>query len=41
MNLTIYNSTEQELEQKNYPIFIGISIGSKPMSFEIAESYLK
>ncbi len=40
MNLHIYNSTEKELSEKKNPVFIGISVGIKPMSFDIATSYL-
>jgi tRNA-dependent cyclodipeptide synthase len=40
VKLQIFNATQEELSQKKFPIFIGISVGVKPMSTEIALSYL-
>jgi tRNA-dependent cyclodipeptide synthase len=40
MNLQIFNSTQEELSHTKFPVFIGISVGVKPMSLDIALSYL-
>lgn len=39
MKLQIYNAKEEDLQ--NHSVFIGISVGIKPMSEEIALSYLR
>jgi len=40
MNLKIFNSTEEEIEKKKYNIFIGISMGVKPLDKKIAREYI-
>ena len=41
LNLQIFNSTYEQLCAQKHNIYIGISIGVKPMSQEIALSYLE
>jgi len=41
MNLRIFNTTHEELCSQKHHIFIGISVGVKPMSRDMAISYLE
>lgn len=41
MNLRIFNATHDELSRKKHHVFIGISVGVKPMSYVMALSYLE
>ena len=41
MNLRVFNTTYRELRGKKHHIFIGISVGVKPMSHDMALSYLE
>ena len=41
MNISLYNVTSEGLNQCRFPIFIGISVGVKPMSEGDALAYLK
>ena len=40
MKLRVFNSTKEALIKQKYPIFIGISVGIKPMSKQLALSYM-
>lgn len=41
MKLYTYNITQEKLNRSRFPVFIGISVGIKPMSEEIALSYFQ
>ena len=40
MEVKIFNTTQEELSEKRHNIFIGISVGVKPMSVQMATDYL-
>ncbi len=40
MDLQVFNATLKELNKHKHPIFIGISVGVKPMSEQMALSYM-
>ena len=40
MKIKIFNATQKEIESKQYNIFIGISIGVKPINEKLAEDYI-
>lgn len=40
MHTKIFNSSEEEIQSKNFNIFIGISVGVKPLNEEIAKEYI-
>lgn len=40
MSLEFFNATSKELAENKYPTFIGISVGVKPMTDQIALSYM-
>jgi len=41
MEIKIFNATAKQLEKTKCPVFIGISVGVKPMSKQIALSYME
>lgn len=41
MQLTFFNTTEKELKNKPYNIFIGISMGIKPLDNKLAMDYIQ
>lgn len=40
MNIKIFNANKKEIEDKKYNVFIGISMGIKPMNKELAKKYI-
>ncbi len=40
MNLKIFNANKSEIESKKYNVFIGISMGIKPLNAELAKEYI-
>jgi tRNA-dependent cyclodipeptide synthase len=40
MDINIFNSNLEEIKKKNFNIFIGISVGVKPLNEEIVKEYL-
>lgn len=41
MELKIFNTTEDEIKSRKFNIFIGISIGIKPLDEEMAKDYIR
>lgn len=41
MELHFYNTNEKDLSEEKHPIFIGISVGIKPMSHDTVLAYVK
>ncbi|MGD9153141.1 MAG: tRNA-dependent cyclodipeptide synthase [Gammaproteobacteria bacterium] len=41
MDIKIFNTTVEQLEKNKHSVFIGISVGVKPMSEQIALSYME
>ena len=41
MDIKIFNTTAEQLKKNKHSIFIGISVGVKPMSKQIALSYME
>jgi len=40
MRTRIFNSSEKEIQSKKFNIFVGVSVGVKPLNEEIAKEYL-
>lgn len=40
MKMKIFNATKEEIKNKKYNIFIGISMGIKPLNTKVAKDYL-
>lgn len=40
MKLKVFNSTKKEIAKKKYNIFIGVSMGIKPLNEELARKYI-
>ena len=40
MHTEIFNSSEKEIQSKKFNVFVGISVGVKPLNEEIAQEYL-
>ena len=40
MHIQIFNSSEKEIQSRKFNIFVGISVGVKPLNEEIAKEYL-
>jgi len=41
MKLQLFNATEKELEERPYNVFIGISVGIKPFTKELAKQWIE
>ncbi len=41
MDLKIFNATKKEIDNKKFNIFIGISVGVKPLTKDLAKAYIK